>query len=129
MLSQRQVKDEEEVYFNFINSIKFEVTKKDYEDGVKLYLKYCNHSKLSELLTIADPQKQIIEYIMSLRKKGLSSNTISTWLLGIYHLYELNDFTLFQGLPFLSRDHKSQPRLSPLGIIYLWLLAFQRMCL
>ena len=79
----QQVKDEDEVYFNFINSIKSEVTKKVYEDGIRLYLKFCNLSKLSELLMIADPQKQIIEYIMSLRNKGLSSNTISTWLLGI----------------------------------------------
>lgn len=90
----QQVKDEDEVYFNFINSIKSEVTKKIYEDGIRLYLKFCNLSKLSELLMIVDPQKQIIEYIMSLRKKGLSSNTISTWLLGIYHLYEMNDVPL-----------------------------------
>jgi site-specific recombinase XerD len=90
----QQVKDEEEVYFNFINSIKSEVTKKVYEEGVKLYLKFCNLSTLSELLMITDPQKQIIEYIMSLRKRGLSSNTISTWLLGIYHLYEMNDVPL-----------------------------------
>jgi len=81
----QQVKDEEEVYFNFINSIKSEVTKKVYEDGVKLYLKVCNLLKLSELLMIADPQRQIIEYIMSLRKNGLPSNSISTWSLGIYH--------------------------------------------
>jgi hypothetical protein len=66
----QQVKDEEEVYFNFINSIKSEVTKKIYEDGIRLYLKFCNLSKLSELLMIADPQKQIIEYIMS-EKKGI----------------------------------------------------------
>jgi len=75
VLRHNQVKDEEEVYFNFINSIKSEVTKKVYEDGIKLYLKYCNLSKLSELLNVADPQKKIIEYIMSLRKKGLSSNS------------------------------------------------------
>ena len=42
----QQVKDEEEVYFNFINSIKSEVTKKVYEDGIRLYLKFCNLSKL-----------------------------------------------------------------------------------
>lgn len=94
VLGQNQQAKDEEVYFNFINSIKSEVTKKVYEDGIRLYLKFCNLSKVSELLMIADPQKQIIEYIMSLRNKGLSSNTISTWLLGIYHLYEMNDVSL-----------------------------------
>ncbi len=81
VLNQSQNQDtqnEEEIYFNFINSIKSEVTKKIYENDVKLYLKFCDVTKLSDLLMITDPQKQIIKYIMSLRKKGLASNSIST---------------------------------------------------
>lgn len=45
---------------------------------------------------------------MSLRKKGLSNNTISTRLLGVYHLYEMNDVILnkkkinmFKGEPIM----------------------------
>ncbi|MFN2434326.1 MAG: hypothetical protein ABR515_03015 [Nitrososphaeraceae archaeon] len=95
MLSQNQEpKNEEDVYFNFINSIKSEVTKSGYEDGIRLYLKFCNITKLSDLLLIPDPQKQIIKYIMSLRERGLASNSISTHLLGVYHLYEMNDIPL-----------------------------------
>jgi integrase len=43
-----------------------------------------------------DPQKQIIKYIMSLRKRGLASNSnsISTTLNGIFHFYEMNDVPL-----------------------------------
>ncbi|MFN2434509.1 MAG: hypothetical protein ABR515_03950 [Nitrososphaeraceae archaeon] len=88
------MKDEEEIYFNFINSIRSEVTKKIYEDDIRLYLKFCNSSKLSDLLSLSDPQKKIIEYIMSLRQRGLASNSISTRLLGVYHLYEMNDMPL-----------------------------------
>ncbi len=68
--------------------------RKIYENHVKMYLKFCNVIRLSDLLNIPDPQKKIIEYIMSLRERGLPSNSISTWLLGIYHLYEINDVVL-----------------------------------
>jgi len=97
VLDQSQNQDtqnEEDVYFNFINSIKSEVTKRIYENDIKLYLKFCNLTKLSELLMITDPQKQMIKYIMSLRKKGLATNSISTLLNGIYHFYEMNDIPL-----------------------------------
>jgi hypothetical protein len=41
----------------------------------------------SELLVITDPQKQIINYIMSLRKRGLAFNSLSLSLNAIYHFY------------------------------------------
>lgn len=95
VLNEKQdIQNEEDLYFNFINSIKSEVTKKIYDDDVKYYLKFCNLSKLSDLLTIMDPQKQIIKYIMSMRKRGLASNSISTTLNGIFHFYEMNDVPL-----------------------------------
>ncbi|MGC1262734.1 MAG: hypothetical protein WA932_02100, partial [Nitrososphaeraceae archaeon] len=43
---------EEEIYFNFINSLKSRVTKEAYNTNIKYYLKFCNINKLSELLTI-----------------------------------------------------------------------------
>jgi hypothetical protein len=41
---QNQDKDtsEEDVYFNFVNSIKCEVTKAMYEDYIKEFMKFCN---------------------------------------------------------------------------------------
>jgi hypothetical protein len=86
--------NEEEIYFNFFNSIKSEITKRIYERDLKFYLNFCNLNKMSEFLEIKDPQRQIIDYIMSLRKKGLASNSISTMLMGIYHFYETNDMPL-----------------------------------
>jgi site-specific recombinase XerD len=81
---------EKEVYFNFMNSLKSPYTKESYSLNIKLYLKFCNLTKLSELLTIPEPQKQIIKYIISLREKGLSTNSMNTMLCAIYHLYEMN---------------------------------------
>lgn len=40
-----------------------------YEDYIKEFMKFCNVSKLSDLLTI-EPQRQVIKYLMSLRERG-----------------------------------------------------------
>ena len=87
---------EQEVYFNFINSLKSPYTKESYDLNIKLYLKFCNLNKLSELLGIEEPQKQIIKYIMFLREKGLATGSINTMKYAIYHFYEMNDVILKQ---------------------------------
>jgi site-specific recombinase XerD len=77
ILSHNQDKgNEEDVYFNFIKSIKSEVTKKIYERDIKSFMKFCEVTKLSELLAITEPQKQIIKYLMSLREKALAFNSL-----------------------------------------------------
>ena len=85
---------EQEIYFNFINSLKSPVTKQIYDINLKHYLIFCNLTKLSELLTIQETQKQIIRYIMSLRQRGLSTSSISTMLALIFHFYQMNDINL-----------------------------------
>lgn len=91
----KQDLNEEDVYFNFINSLKSEVTKKEYERELRLFMKFCNGSSLSDLLVqVTEPQKEIIKYIMSLKERGLSFNSISLALYAIYHFYEMNDVPL-----------------------------------
>jgi len=92
-LTREKTKNEEEIYFNFINSIKSEATKSTYEIHVKSFMKFCNVTKLSDLLKL-DVQKQIVKYLMSLREIGLSYNTLSLSLNSIYHFYEMNDVPL-----------------------------------
>ena len=92
--SQNQAPNEEDVYFNFINSLKSEVTKKEYEREIRLFMKFCNVTKLSNLLVIIEPQKQIIRYLMSLKERGLSFNSVSLTLYAIYHFYEMKDTPL-----------------------------------
>lgn len=77
--------NEEDVYFNFINSLKSDVTKKTYEREIKKFMALCD---IADLLKI-DPQKQIVKYLKSEREKG-------------YHSIQLNlilmQFTLFTKL-------------------------------
>ena len=82
--------DNNDVYFNFINSIKSDVTKEIYEYNLQVFMKFCNVETFQDLL-IPNPQNQIIKHLMSLREKGLSSNSISTRLNAIYHFYDMND--------------------------------------
>ena len=76
--------NEEDVYFNFINSLKSDVTKKTYEREIKKYMNFCGVEKLSDLLLV-EPQKQIVKYLMSQREKGLSFNSIRLNLNAIFH--------------------------------------------
>jgi site-specific recombinase XerD len=85
---------EQEVYSNFKNSINSDVTRLNYELHVNLFKKFCNISILSELLSIQEPQKHIINYMMSLRQRGLASSSISTMINAIYRFYDMNDVVL-----------------------------------
>jgi integrase/recombinase XerD len=85
---------EQEIYSNFINSINSDVTRLNYELHVDIFKKFCNQVNLSGLLTIEEPQKHIINYIISLRQRGLASSSISTMINAIYHFYDMNDVAL-----------------------------------
>lgn len=64
---------ENEPYFNFINSIKSDVTKEIYEYNLKVFMKFCSVNTFYDLFLMPNPQTQIIKHLMSLREKGLSS--------------------------------------------------------
>jgi integrase len=91
---QENEKEKEDAYFNFINSIKSGVTKEIYQYNIKLFMKFCSTESYDALMQISNPQTQIIKYLISLKEKGLSSNSISTRLNAIYHFYDMNDVAL-----------------------------------
>ena len=84
--------NENDAYFNFINSIKSESTKTLYENNIKLFLKFCNVSDLKDLKIGA--QRYITRYVMSLREMKLASNSIKSRLNPVFHFYEMNDVSL-----------------------------------
>jgi len=88
---QQKEEDECEEYSNFINSIKSEVTKKIYDYNLRLFMEFCNIHKFEDLI---GQQNKIIPYLMSVREKKLSYNSISTRLNAIYHFYDMNDVFL-----------------------------------
>jgi site-specific recombinase XerC len=90
-LIQQQGQQNEDVYLNFVNSIKSDVTKRIYEYNLKSFMDFCGINKPEELI---GQQNQIIRYLVSLRERKFSYNSISTRLNAIYHFYDMNDITL-----------------------------------
>lgn len=82
---------QEDVYLNFVDSIKSDVTRKIYEYNLRLLMDFCGVDKFEDLI---GRQNQIIPYLMSARQKKLSYNSISTRLNAIYHFYDMNDVSL-----------------------------------
>ena len=85
------VEQQEDVYLNFANSIKSNVTRRIYEYNLRLFMEFCGIRKFEDLI---GQQNKIITYLMSLREKKLSFNSISTRLNAIYHFYDMNDVSL-----------------------------------
>jgi site-specific recombinase XerD len=90
---ENEIQNENDAYFNFINSIKSDSTKTLYENNLKLFMKFCKVSDLKDLLNI-DVQRYITRYVMSLREMKLASNSIKSRLNPVFHFYEMNDFVL-----------------------------------
>jgi hypothetical protein len=66
LIEEQQADKEQEIYFNFVNSLKSPVTKETYDINIKRYLKFCDLAKLSELLAI----QKIETYCMHCFKKA-----------------------------------------------------------
>ena len=58
-------------YFEFINSISSEQTKKAYKQNLTRFMKFCKLDSFDELLKI-DMQKAIIDYIVTLKEGDIS---------------------------------------------------------
>lgn len=82
----------------FIEAIRSPQTKIAYKNSIKRYM---NHLKITDindlLLNNSNPkliESQIIGYIMSLRKDGVSYSTIRYLIAPIFTFYQLNDVVL-----------------------------------
>jgi hypothetical protein len=62
-LIEQQGEQKGDVYLNFVNSIKSDVTRKIYEYNMKLFMEFCGIDKFEDLI---GQQDQIIPYLMSL---------------------------------------------------------------
>ncbi len=85
------VQSQSDTYSNFINSIKSDVTKTIYEYNLRLFMEFCSVHEYENLI---GQENKIIPYVMSLREKKLSFNSISTRPNAIYHFYDMNDVFL-----------------------------------
>jgi integrase/recombinase XerD len=78
-------------YSNFINSIRTEETKTKYIFCINDFIKFV---KTDRILELKDLQQRIIDYILDMRKRKLSSSTVHTRLSAVYHFYAMNDVVL-----------------------------------
>ena len=87
----------EQAWSNFIDSINSEFTKEVYTTKFKKYLEYVGTTdkKLATLLSRAPKvtQQQIINFIVSEKKRGLSYKSLAAYISAIWHFYEFNGYT------------------------------------
>jgi hypothetical protein len=85
-------------FISFIIAVKAPATKAAYELSLKRYLNHIKKTSTDDLLVnIQNPrliESQIIDYIMSLRKSGVSYRTIQFLIAPIFTFYQLNDVLL-----------------------------------
>jgi integrase len=92
-MNQRLFYDGADAYQNFINSLKSPNTRRTYEKGLSLYLKYKGVKDANRLLKEDNKlmQADIIDYITSPMVGNLSYSTKHLYLSILKHFYEMND--------------------------------------
>jgi integrase len=83
---------QQDAYFNFVNSINSDVTRKNYEYLLSRFLKYCNLDLISLLkLSQQDLSNLIVNYLVS---QKISSQYKTVIMASIKHACEMNDVIL-----------------------------------
>lgn len=76
---------------NFLNSIRSEATKKYYQFYFKKYSEFVNGNLLGDNRII---ESQIIDFLVSLKRRGLTYDSTKCYLYAIAHFYTMNDIVL-----------------------------------
>ena len=88
-----------DAYENFIETIKTEATKKQYNYGLAQFMKFLAITDVDNLMVLAqDPkglQSKIVDYVKFMaHTKKISAVTINLYLCSVMHFYAMNDVTL-----------------------------------
>ena len=86
-----------EAYTNFINSVDSEATKTNYRRVFPYFMKFCKREAYEQMLNIEIPKLEglIRDYIIHLKQnKKLAPGSISMYVSGIRHFYQMNDVVL-----------------------------------
>jgi site-specific recombinase XerD len=83
---------------NIVETCRAPATRNAYTKSLRLFLKYLRLEETDyDKLIEKDPkiiQQDICDYILYMRKRGLSSASVSTYLSGLVKFYSMNDITL-----------------------------------
>ena len=95
--------ENEDAYFNFINSINSEATRISYEYYISRFLKYCNLD-LESLLKLSQQELSnlIIKYLVA---QKISSQYKTVIMAAIKHACEMNDVILNWKKPFNKSEN------------------------
>jgi site-specific recombinase XerD len=82
---------EEEIYSNFINSLRSQKTKDTYDNSLKVFMKFHNIESYSQLLESPDIEQKIKGYVLELVHRELSTSFKQIFMSAIKHFFEMND--------------------------------------
>ena len=86
-----------EAYTNFISSVDSEATKTNYRTVFPYFMKFCKREAYEQMLKIEIPKLEglVRDYIIHLKQnKKLAPGSISMYISGIRHFYQMNDVGL-----------------------------------
>ena len=82
---------EEQLYTNFIESLRAPKTKLNYLKSLQQYMKFHNFSKYSELMSGQSYYEEIKSFILDMKARELSTISMKVHLCAIKCFYEMND--------------------------------------
>jgi integrase len=94
---------------NFLNSISSKATSKLYQFCFNKYREFTNDNLIGDHKTI---ENQIIDFIFSLKNRGLSQRSVKTYFVAITHFYTMNDIVLNRKkiTKFINTDERKKSK-------------------
>ena len=86
----RQEQEKDQLYSNFINSLKSPETKKNYSYALKKYMDFHSITKYPDLMLV-DREDKIKQYVIHLSNKGVSKSWFMLLFASLKTFYEMND--------------------------------------
>ena len=94
-LEQKQ--EQQDSYYNFINSLRTDASKHNYRYSLKRFLKYCNLQEAQQLVAfpLRELENMIIKYLVHLNKLNPKSNGMACLdMAAIHHFCKMNKLRL-----------------------------------
>jgi len=92
---------------NFLNSIRSEATRKCYQFYFNKYREFAHGNVIDDRLIV---ENQIVDFLLSLKKRGLVSKSVKAYFVAIVHYYIMNDIVLNKKkiIKFIDTDERKK---------------------
>ena len=91
VITRTELDKDNQIYSNFIDSLRSAKTKEVYDKALKVFMKFHNIESYSLLLGSQDIEDKIKQYMMNIRSRELSTSFMTIFLSAIKTFYEMND--------------------------------------